>query len=260
MKRRIFRRNFRKKGQQERIVIRICIADSGNDCASKICDLLERELDTKRISNSIDIASDWKEIDEAVSADPGYQMFIICIASVSPSFDWRRLARDLRRPKGLCKLVFVSDRLEDAEEIFEFFPYFFIYRSNLEYRIPQLVEHAFAGNKMGERKMFTTKLVQYAVNYDDIIFCEHLQRKTQLVCERFTINVNEKLADILEELPSEFVQTHSSFIVNMNHVRGLGKNGCTMDNGTVVPVSRSRFAEALDAFEHHVNQSCARRP
>ena len=234
-------------------MVRICIADSSAGGAEAICNLLERELDTKRISNSIDIALSWKEIDTAASATPEYQMFIICIDSRKPTFDWRRLSRELRRAKSLCKIVFISDRLEDAEEIFDYYPDYFIYRPNLEYRLPQLVERMFNSSRTGSRKVFTTKLVQYAVNYDDIVFCEHVQRKTQVVCERFTINVSEKLVNILADLPAEFIQTHSSFIVNMNHVRGLGKNGCTMDNGVVVPVSRSRYARTLEAFERYID-------
>lgn len=234
-------------------MVRICIADSSTSDAEIICNLLERELDAKRISNSIDIVLRWNEIDKAINTLPAYQIFIICIDSKCPTFDWRRLSRELRKTKSLSKIVFISDRLEDAEEIFEYCPYYFLYRPNLEYRLSQFVEKAFSGIRSGERKLFTTKLIQYAVNYDDIVFCEHVQRKTQVVCDRFTINVSEKLTNILEDLPKAFIQTHSSFIVNMDHVRGIGKNGCTMDNGIIVPVSRSRYAKTIDSFKKYID-------
>ena len=149
--------------------------------------------------------------------------------------------------------VTVSSDCENAEEIFEYCPYYFLYRPNLEYRLSQFAEKAFSGIRSGERKLFTTKLIQYAVNYDDIVFFEHVQRKTQVVCDRFTINVSEKLTNILEDLPKAFIQTHSSFIVNMDHVRGIGKNGCTMDNGIIVPVSRSRYAKTIDSFKKYID-------
>lgn len=234
-------------------MVRICVADSNAAGADKICNLLEKELDTRRISYSIDKAVLWSDVDKAVKAANTYQMFVICIDSLHPTFDWRRLSSDIRDAKNLCKIVYVSDRLEDAEEVFEYFPYSFVYRPNLEYRLPQFIDRACNGLHIGRRKVFTTKLVQYAVNYDDILFCEHVQRKTQVVCEKFVITINEKLVNVLEELPSEFIQTHSSFIVNMNHVRGFGKNGCTMDNGTVVPVSRSRYVQTLEAFEKYIS-------
>lgn len=233
-------------------MVRICIADSSTSDAEMICNLLEKELDAKKISNSIDIVFSQQEINNAISTLPAYQIFIICIDSKCPTFDWRRLSRDLRKTKSLSKIVFISDRLEDAEEIFEYSPCYFLYRPNLEYRLPQFVENVLGGIRPGEKKLFNTKLIQYAVNYNDIVFFEHVQRKTQVVCERFTINVSEKLTNILKELPKEFIQTHSSFIINMDHVWGMGKNGCTMDNGIVVPVSRSRYAETLDSFEKYI--------
>lgn len=111
-------------------MVRICIADSSTSDAEIICNLLERELDAKRISNSIDIVLSRNEIDKAINTLPAYQIFIICIDSKCPTFDWRRLSRELRKTKSLSKIVFISDRLEDAEEIFEYCPYYFLYRPN----------------------------------------------------------------------------------------------------------------------------------
>jgi DNA-binding LytR/AlgR family response regulator len=235
-------------------VVRICIADSSSEAAERICNLLEHELEARRIPNSIDIALSWREIDNAVSIAHEYQVFIICIDSRAPAFDWRKLSREVRQTESLCKIVFVSDRLEDAEEVFDFYPYCFIHRPNLEYRLPLLINKMFSVAGSSTRRLFTTKLMSYAVGYDDIVFCEHVQRKTQVVCERFTINVSEKLVNILADLPEEFVQTHSSFIVNMHHVRGLGKNNCVLDNGMAVPVSRARYSKMLEFFEKYVNR------
>lgn len=49
-------------------MVRICIADSSTSDAEIICNLLERELDAKRISNSIDIVLSRNEIDKLAEA------------------------------------------------------------------------------------------------------------------------------------------------------------------------------------------------
>ncbi|MCA6741156.1 LytTR family transcriptional regulator DNA-binding domain-containing protein [Enterococcus faecium] len=53
---------------------------------------------------------------------------------------------------------------------------------------------------------------------------------------------------IIAKLPSTFVQTHTSFIINMEHIREIGKNYVRLSNceNTIeLPISRKFKADAL---------------
>ena len=51
-----------------------------------------------------------------------------------------------------------------------------------------------------------------------------------------------RLEKFLEQLPEYFVQCHKSYIVNMKEISRLEKGGILMEQGVVVPVSKSRYS------------------
>ena len=54
---------------------------------------------------------------------------------------------------------------------------------------------------------------------------------------------------VLAELPAEaFVRIHRSFCVNLMHVSRLTRKSCFLDEGMELPLSRSAYQEANEAF------------
>lgn len=92
--------------------------------------------------------------------------------------------------------------------------------------------------------------------------------KTKLDCEEIlyiesyghycTIHANEEfevktsLAELYEGLPDEFIQTHRSYIVNLEHVESIIKEGCLLSNNTVIPISRSSYKKVNMAFMEYI--------
>ena len=56
------------------------------------------------------------------------------------------------------------------------------------------------------------------------------------------------LGTLLQHLDDSFVQTHRSFVVNLQHVVRITRTDCTLDNGSAVPVSRSAYRGLNEAF------------
>ncbi len=49
-------------------------------------------------------------------------------------------------------------------------------------------------------------------------------------------------------MPQSFLQVHKSFIVNMDRVKALRTAELLLDDGTAVPISRSRRSGTVDFF------------
>lgn len=69
----------------------------------------------------------------------------------------------------------------------------------------------------------------------------------------YTVNstsyhVYEKLSEILNLLPTSFVQCHKSFAVNLQHIQRFNTKEIMLKNGTSIPVSRSKLQLAKDAY------------
>ena len=62
------------------------------------------------------------------------------------------------------------------------------------------------------------------------------------------IIVYEKLDFYEKKLQKEFLRIHKSFLVNMQYIRRIEMKEATMQDGTVLPVSKSRYSAARDRY------------
>ncbi|OJW17973.1 LytTR family DNA-binding domain-containing protein [Mucilaginibacter sp. 44-25] len=63
------------------------------------------------------------------------------------------------------------------------------------------------------------------------------------------IRVYSGLEYLLKELPSNFTKIHRSYIVNRNCIRMLAGQTIVLDNGTMLPISRSRLAQLKEEIK-----------
>lgn len=87
------------------------------------------------------------------------------------------------------------------------------------------------------------------IAFEDIVFCEVIGRKTYLHTNKGeTIDYYCKLEDLEQTVDGRFFRCHRSYLVNLDHVRGLKDGNAILANGESVPVSRLReqkFTQAL---------------
>jgi len=64
------------------------------------------------------------------------------------------------------------------------------------------------------------------------------------------------LGKVLEKLPkSQFVQTHRSFVVNLNHIKFWDKHEVII-KGNSIPISRSRRRNVLSILKKQISNYC----
>ena len=56
------------------------------------------------------------------------------------------------------------------------------------------------------------------------------------------------LSEMSAKLPVHFVQTHRSYIVNLEHVDSVLKDVCLLDDGSEIPISRNSVKKVNQAF------------
>ncbi len=72
----------------------------------------------------------------------------------------------------------------------------------------------------------------------DILYFEKAGKKIRVVLENSYEEFYDSLANVQKRLPSFFVKTHSSFLINFSRISKIGREDITMQNGQVIPVSR----------------------
>jgi len=117
------------------------------------------------------------------------------------------------------------------------------------------LEKIYAGIKARENHRLL--LLRYgsdvtSVDPDDILYIESRAHTATVHTSDGGHLCYEKLNDLATRLPSHFVTTHKSFLVNMDKIRRIERERALLDNGMEVPVSKSRLHEVRERYFHFV--------
>lgn len=79
-----------------------------------------------------------------------------------------------------------------------------------------------------EEKLILKNYNNYSIiRLEEIIFIEKLERKTYIHSHTNIYQNTEALTDLLEKLPLHFIQSHRSYIININHLSTIESKGQT---------------------------------
>lgn len=105
-------------------------------------------------------------------------------------------------------------------------------------------------NKGANGLVLNTKQAKHIIPHSSIVYIEHYQHKSKIVCEDKEVTCHEKLSTLLEQLDSAmFVRCHCSFVANLEHVRKYTRTQLFMSNGDILPCSRSSQSTVRQAVE-----------
>lgn len=90
------------------------------------------------------------------------------------------------------------------------------------------------------------------IAYREILYLESDLHKVNIVLNNQVFQCNEQLSKLKERLNDQFVVCHKSYIVNMAHIKEFRYSEIEMNNGTVIPISKKRYAEAKKQFFKYV--------
>ncbi len=89
----------------------------------------------------------------------------------------------------------------------------------------------------------------------EIIFAESMGHRTSVHTDRGVFTVRCKLSDFGEKLSDKFIACHRSYLVNMARITVFRRESITMEDGSIIPVSRSqqhlfkeRYYDYVDSF------------
>ena len=141
-----------------------------------------------------------------------------------------------------CLIVYYSDNIQYATDVYCTMHIYFILKEQFEDRIASIFERIFLEQRHRcNRLSFTLpggKCVSLTMG--EILYFERIKRVTQIVTSLGTYETRDKLDEILEKLPEhEFIRCHNSYVVARGAVREKMKNCFVMRNGDTVAISRS---------------------
>lgn len=96
-------------------------------------------------------------------------------------------------------------------------------------------------------------VVQYrgiteTLHFSDIMYMESNAHQLSIYMINRQIQVYKKLDDFEKVMENSFVRNHKSFMVNMNYIKRLERSSLTLKDGTVLPISKTKYQMTKDKF------------
>lgn len=226
---------------------KIAICDSSPEALKMIQDRLARQYGGEL---QIVIYPSNREMLEAWQKDERKKTDIVIMELLEDEEEGIGIARQVREIFGDVKIIFSTDCLESAEDIFDADPVYLLIKPVKPDKVFEAVDRAL--EQMDGRDAESVTLISKSfiarVKAANIWYVESERRILTVHCKDEDIRVNMKLSDLEERLPEYFLRIHQSYLVNMKQIRFFSAKGVELYDGRVIPVSRPRYAKTKDLF------------
>ena len=186
----------------------------------------------------------------ADSAEPPDVLF--CDIELSEGLSGIDLVRAVSRAWPHCQIVYVTNFLRYAPDVYVTEHLWFVTKERFEERLPEVMDKLQRKMDDGSRvlALYTTAHEELRLPCLDVTHLERRGRETNIFEADGTVHtVRDRLPELIERLPRRmFCRTHGSFAVNLEHLRLLRADEAVLDDGTAVPVSRTHRRSVREAY------------
>lgn len=166
-------------------------------------------------------------------------------------------AAEIMRKNGFSgRLIFVTIMKEDMHRAFEFEAFDYLVKPLSKAALKRTLERFLNSIRVDEKTiMITRKNERSVIKLKDILYCEIINRKIGIhLSSGEIIEYYDKISELENKLGGDFFKSHRSYLVNLKHIKRYGKDGITLDNSEIIPLSRSRKAALIDALMNDLGE------
>lgn len=160
-----------------------------------------------------------------------------------PDVSGMTIAKKLRMQEENLEIVFITNKDELVYDAIKVFPFRFIRKSRFDEEIQEaLCEFIAKSNNRKSVYIFSTPNGEKAVQTAQIRYIEVSSHKLSIHLLNESFITSGNLKDI-EELfyTYGFIKIHQSYLANFRFINYIKRNEVILDNGTALPLSRSRY-------------------
>lgn len=81
---------------------------------------------------------------------------------------------------------------------------------------------------------------------EEVLYCESIKRVVRFHTREEIYSAYTKLCVIERAAPNYFIRCHQSYLVNIRHIKQIGKSDIELTNGKTIPISQRRRTEVLN--------------
>lgn len=227
--------------------MKVAVCDNDRTAVKQLVSMIEG-ID---IVSTYQVYYDIRQIVKAVKQGADYDIVVMNIGEAG--FDGIRAAKRISELDADTKIIYMTRYTEKyVQEIF-------LTPANLsgflvkpvdEEMLKKNLQKVMETRKKAENRKMEIKF-KNEVNsffYEEIYYLESMGHMVVVHTKKGDFRSYGRLEKVKESLPGSFVHCHKSYIVNMNHIQKIDKNQILLLNGSVVPISKSRYGETRDKY------------
>lgn len=165
-----------------------------------------------------------------------------------------KLARNVFERDRNCVISFISSSPDFAMSGYGVNAVGYLLKPPSEDALRGLLDQCVERYGKGRHRPLILKVGAAAKKLDmgDILFLESRNKQVLVHCRDEVVVVSGKLSALLDELPPSFVQTHKSYVVNLDHIASMNRTSMEATTGKAIPTSRQFRQEASQRYLDHV--------
>lgn len=224
--------------------MRIAVCDDQAEFRSQIL------VAIRQCAGSIDILLDpYKDGRSFLQAFQKRPYDLVFLDIEMPEIDGITLARMLRSLHKDVPIVFLTSHIEYALEGYEVNALRYLTKPVDLKKLKEVLSYMVKQMQEQRTLWVKTELCEKRILIRDILYMESQNQNVLICAGKESHCVRYNLSDYEKELmEDDFFRIHRGYLVSLRHVKSIGKSEVTMDNGTVLPVSRSKEKPLKEAL------------
>ncbi len=161
------------------------------------------------------------------------------------------IARRVNEKWKHCQIVYLTNFLFYATEVYQTEHMFFVLKEQFERRLEEIFQKFFHQTRQKERSLIFSVIggSRLCLAPDEILYLERLRRVTRVVTVWGDYAIWDKIDVLEQKLPKpDFLKCHSSYIVYLPAIREQRKSEFLMKNGDQIAISRSYLKKVKEGF------------
>lgn len=227
-----------------------------------ICDDEERyriELKTildKLLINAdynIDTFDDGNKLSESFSEDP-YDIVFLDIEM--PAVDGITLAKRIRSRSENVFIVFLTSHIEYALEGYEVNALRYLTKPVDINKLKEVIKYVQDKHGNGRQIIIKEDGEEILIHLDEVIYMESMNQNIRIVTTKREYTIRYNLSDFEEQLKNDgFFRIHRGYLIALSKIKSFSKGDVLMEDGTMLPVSRSNQKALKEALYSFVEES-----
>ncbi|MBQ5850604.1 MAG: response regulator transcription factor [Lachnospiraceae bacterium] len=226
-----------------------------------VCDDEEKyrvhvKTELEKIVNSIDVVIDsFAQGEDLLKKIENKPYDIIFLDIEMPTMDGITIAKKIREQSENMELVFLTNHVEYALEGYEVNALRYLTKPVNPVKLQEVISYMIKREKNRKIIWVKNKDCEEKILVTDIIFMDAQNQKVEIHTKDKVYVHRYNMGDYEKELETDgFFRIHRGYLVALGSIESFGHHEVRMEDGTVLPVSKTKEKKLKDALFQYVKE------